>query len=217
MNYKKIVTKDGSETIYNSNFDETYHSISGAFEEALEKYVKPLQIVPHSKILDFCFGLGYNSIATLINHNFIEITALEIDPEIVNKMGEIEVPQDDASLFKLFSHLPEKQSISYRESKIELIVGDARKTIKSLQTNYFDNIFFDPFSPKKQPEMWETKVFIDIYKILKNGGRLATYSCAKQIRRNMQEAGFDIKDGPAIGRKSPSTIATKSINNYSSL
>ena len=209
MIYKKIITKDGSETFYNSDFDETYHSISGAFEEALEKYVKPLNIQPHSRILDFCFGLGYNSIVAILHQNNIEITGLEIDPEIIHKMAEINIPQDEQNLFKKFSSLPESSKIFHNESSIKIIVGDAKETIKTLETNYFDYVFFDPFSPKKHPEMWTEEIFKVIHDLLKPAGKLATYSCAKSIRKNLVSAGFEIFDGPSIGRKSPSTIAIK--------
>ena len=42
---------------------------------------------------------------------------------------------------------------------------------------------------------------------MKQGAILATYSYAKTIRNNLAKAGFTVKDGPIIGRRSPSTIA----------
>ena len=44
---------------------------------------------------------------------------------------------------------------------------------------------------------------------MKPGAKLSTYSCAKSVRQNMIAAGFNVLDGPAIGRKSPATIAKK--------
>ena len=44
---------------------------------------------------------------------------------------------------------------------------------------------------------------------MKKESKLATYSCAGQVRRNLKEVGFKIKDGPCVGRRAPSTIAIK--------
>ena len=45
MALREVKTDDGSITFHNSDVDETYHSTSGALQEALEKHVLPC-IVP---------------------------------------------------------------------------------------------------------------------------------------------------------------------------
>jgi tRNA U34 5-methylaminomethyl-2-thiouridine-forming methyltransferase MnmC len=70
-------------------------------------------------------------------------------------------------------------------------------------------VFFDAFSPNKVPEMWTKEFFSDIYDKMKKNGKLSTYSCAKFVRDNLKQAGFIVKNGPVIGRRSPSTIAIK--------
>ena len=57
--------------------------------------------------------------------------------------------------------------------------------------------------------MWEEGFFKDICSKMKMGGVLATYSCATHVRINLVKAGFDVTDGPSVGRRAPSTIATK--------
>ena len=59
--------------------------------------------------------------------------------------------------------------------------------------------------------MVESMVFLfsDIYSLMKKESKLATYSCAGQVRRNLKEVGFEIKDGPCVGRRAPSTIGIK--------
>ena len=63
---KKIITADNTESFLNLEINETYHSQTGAVEEALKKYAEPCQIKELAKtgsikILDMFFGLGYNS------------------------------------------------------------------------------------------------------------------------------------------------------------
>ena len=43
---------------------------------------------------------------------------------------------------------------------------------------------------------------------MKDDAKLATSSRAGWVRKNMQNAGFEIKDGPIVGTYSPGTIAT---------
>ena len=65
-----ILCEDGTNTLFSKEFNEPYHSTKdGALHESLEKYVKPSLTLSKNKteltILDICFGLGYNTFATL--------------------------------------------------------------------------------------------------------------------------------------------------------
>ena len=72
-------TNDGSVGLYSPTDDDIYHSTYGALSEAYEKFIYPAEFDNYFKtnnkikILDICFGIGYNSKAFL-NHffNFFE-------------------------------------------------------------------------------------------------------------------------------------------------
>lgn len=206
-------TKDGSSTAYNSEFDETYHSVSGAWEEAMQKHVLALGVEDGMQILDFCFGLGYNSLAATYKHSNLKITALEIDPEIIRTMQEITVPEYIEASFRLFAGLVDTPELTDKNNNtINLSLGDATQTVQQLPTNKFDRVFFDPFSPGKHPQMWSEEVFNAVFKAMKPGAKLSTYSCAGRVRRAMKAVGFEVSDGPSVGRRSPATIAIKPIS-----
>ncbi len=204
---KKVLTKDNSYTLYSDEYNETYHSVSGAVEEAFEKFVKPCKIaeLKNQKILDICFGLGYNSAAAIEANQNIEIIGLENDKKMFR---EIEKLNPSLKYYHIIRELASSKNLKYNENKIKinLIVGDARKTIKKI-TEKFDAVFLDPFSPKRCPELWTYEFFSDITKLMKPGSILATYSCARVVRENLKKAGFIVKDGPVVGRRAPSTIA----------
>ena len=66
-------TNDGSVGLYSPEFDDIYHSSTGALTEAYEKFIMPVNMdellkKDKIKILDICFGIGYNSKSFL---NFI--------------------------------------------------------------------------------------------------------------------------------------------------
>ena len=207
---KLIKTKDGSFTAFNEAAGEHYHSISGALEEAFQKHVNAVGVEDGFLILDFCFGLGYNSIAATKGHKNLQIVGLENDIEIVKTIQSLEVPESIKTAFDYFRSLAEELEITdEKNNTIKLIIGDALQTIDQLPNNFFDRVFFDPFSPGKQPEMWSEDIFQKVYNKMKPGAKLSTYSCAKWIRKNMQTAGLIVLDGPVVGRRSPATIAMK--------
>lgn len=221
---KHIKTKDNSYTFHNSEYDETYHSTSGAIEEAFEKFVNPCKIADLAKnntinILDICFGLGYNSAAAIekikaVNPNCkISIIGLENDKYLFNHIQSL---NSNLKYYNLIKKLKDTFEINEDNINIKILIGDARKTIKEIESKInikFDAVFLDPFSPKKCPELWTKEFFKNIKKLMKPNSILATYSCARIVRDNLKSAGFIVKDGPIVGRRSPSTIAFSIIEN----
>lgn len=66
-------TNDGSVGLYSTDFNDIYHSATGALTEAYEKFIYPVDFnnllqKDKIKVLDICYGIGYNSKSFL---NFI--------------------------------------------------------------------------------------------------------------------------------------------------
>lgn len=215
---QKIITADNTETYLNEQVGESYHSQTGAVEEALKKYAIPCKIKELAKtgkitILDVCFGMGYNSamaISVALEENpdcEIEVIGLECDEEIISKIQEVNPP---IAFFVQYKRLT-PQSLEFKQERVtvKVLLGDARETVKGLADDHFDAIFFDPFSPKTAPEMWQIPFFEQMYRVMKDSAILATYSCARMARNNMSKAGLMYDDGPIVGRRGPGTIAMK--------
>ncbi len=71
--FQPYFTNDGSVGLYSEEYDDIYHSASGALTEAYEKFVYPvnwdnLLLHDNIRILDICYGIGYNTKSFL---NFI--------------------------------------------------------------------------------------------------------------------------------------------------
>jgi chorismate dehydratase len=58
------------------------------------------------------------------------------------------------------------------------------------------------------PELWTFEFFQKLRNIIKRDGILATYSAASPVRKALWMAGFGVKEGVAVGRKSRSTVAS---------
>jgi len=202
---EEVKTKDNSITYFNEKYQERYHSVSGALEEAFEKFAKPCKLKDGMNVLDICFGLGYNSLAA-ISLAKVKIIALENDLEILETIETIPIKKELQENYNKIKQAAKNHNYSDKDIEIKIILGNALETIKKLKEK-FDVVFLDPFSPKKCPELWTESFFSDIRKVMKPNSVLATYSCARIVRDNLEKVGFKVKDGPCVGRKSPSTLA----------
>lgn len=216
---KLILSKDNTVTYFNELYNETYHSLTGAKEEAFKKFVEPvLEKIKDKKelvVFDVCFGLGYNTASLIENVNSavkLKIYCFENDVEILKV-----IPSLDDSLFKSYKKIKkfvteflESGKTEYSEGNVTLILlfGDAREKIGAVPDSAF-LVFLDPFSPKKCPHLWTREFFSDINNKMGFGSVLTTYSCARIVRENLLAVGFSVFNGPKVKRRGPSTIAIK--------
>ncbi|MDJ0601526.1 MAG: MnmC family methyltransferase [Crocosphaera sp.] len=216
------ITDDGSYTFFSEEFDELFHSHSGAKQEAQYKFIVPCQIKQKTtikdtiKILDLCYGLGYNTAACLetiwsINPKIkIELFALENDINVPLQAIESNLLDDfsDGVIHNLNS-LANHHTIETKIFKGQLLLGDARQTIETIINQNFqaDAIFLDPFSPPKCPQLWTVEFLNLVSQCLGKEGYLATYSCAASVRTALQLAGLKIGATRSVGRRSPGTVA----------
>jgi len=201
---KLTKTKDDSYTFFNEEYQEAYHSLTGAIEEAVKKYVEPLGVKDGQTILDICFGLGYNTFAAIEKAKNLKIIALERDEKVLESLQELEI----GGKYDIIKKLAREKKYKDKDYDLTLILGPAETTIKQIKEEC-DIVFLDPFSPKKNPELWTEAFFKEIFKRMKPGAKLATYSCARAVRDNLRAVGFIVTDGPAVGRRGPSTNAQK--------
>ena len=192
---KLILTKDGSSTFKSEKYDETYHSVTGALEEAEKKFIEPCGIKDGMNILDIGFGLGYNVGMAMHKAKNLKIISLEKDSSVLEKIQSLTVP---IWFGKTYSKVKQAaKDLEYEEDGtwVDILIGDARETIKKIVVRFeedkFDAVFLDPFSPPKNPELWDVDFFKEIKKRMKKNGILATYSCARIVRDNLKKAGFE--------------------------
>ena len=85
-------TADGSVGLYSPQFNDIYHSATGALTEANEKFIEPVDFrtlleKDKIKILDICFGIGYNSKSFF--QKIFSLTECNIDSIYTNKNNKI--------------------------------------------------------------------------------------------------------------------------------
>lgn len=215
------LTGDGSFTFYSDAFGEAFHSQFGAFQEAELKYVEPTLLrlkaqQPRLRLLDVCYGLGYNSAAALaciwgVNPSCrVEIIGLELDPVVpLAAIAHHLLDKWSTNIVRILAQLATAHHVDTDLLTATLLIGDARETIQTVYERNFlaDAIFLDPFSPPHCPQLWSVEFLAEVARCLNVDGRLATYSCAAAIRSALLGAGLKIGSTFPVGRKSPGTVA----------
>lgn len=212
------ITADGSCTLYREEIDETYHSTHGAIQESEHVFINAgLKRCTKKEIsiLELGFGTGLNAYLTYIftneNQNLkIFYTAIEkfpIDHELVMQLNYTKFKGNDQIFNQL--HLCEwGKALKISENFfIEKIKTDF--TGYNHKKNY-DLIYFDAFSPDKQPEMWTEDIFRELYLHSNSGAILTTYCAKGDVRRAMKAAGFNVERLSGPPGKREMLRATKS-------
>ena len=217
MDIEIIETNDGSHTLYSKRFDEIYHSRHGAVAESQHIFLNAgLNFLDEKEIRVFevGFGTGLNALLTWIyaESNGIKIgyDSMELYPIPMDLVSQINYPDLLGSREK-FTKLHESAWDQIIEFSPYFSLAKFHKSILEMQYPYscIDIVFFDAFSPEKQPEMWTTDVFQKMYDVLKPGGILVTYCSKSYVRKNMQEVGFEITKLPGPNGKRDMVRATK--------
>ncbi|MCH5597652.1 MnmC family methyltransferase [Niabella ginsengisoli] len=65
--------------------------------------------------------------------------------------------------------------------------------LKYLFTDRIDIIYFDPFAPEDQSEIWSDTIYEKMFNVLNNEGILMTYCSKSVVRKALQQAGFAVE------------------------
>jgi tRNA U34 5-methylaminomethyl-2-thiouridine-forming methyltransferase MnmC len=153
----------------------------------------------HLEILEVGFGTGLNALLTYRAaknyHVHIHYTAIEKYPVAITKALGLNYANGNESDFFKVLHSSEW------EKDVEINTGFIIQKIHDDVFNFnasgkFDLVYFDAFGPGKQPEMWIPEIFQMLFRAMKPGSILCTYSAKGEVRRNMLAAGFAVERLP---------------------
>jgi len=205
-----ITTKDGSPTVSIPELNVTYHSVHGAIQESRHVFIKAglleaglFEYTGIHQVLEIGFGTGLNALLTLLeadkHKNRIYYTALEpfpLDEKIISQMGycaQLHRPEYIPLFEKMHTGMWEEMfelSVYFRLTKRNCGLADF------FTDDVFDVIYFDPFAPKTEPELWTKEIFEKLVALMKPGGVLVTYCSKGEVRRNMIAAGLKVEKLP---------------------
>ena len=205
---KKIITADGSFSVFDSVLNETYHSINGALTESLHVYINSGLLFWKNKMKkqsNFCnifemgFGTGLNALLAKrfsdqkkFKVNFFSIEKFPLSSSLYNSIKPIDVSLSEEKIFKAPWN---KKFLISKFFTITKIKGDY------LDFNYrksFDIVFYDPFGYNTQPNLWSKKALKISFDLLNKGGVWVSYCSKGKVRRDLLELGMKVHrlDGP---------------------
>jgi tRNA U34 5-methylaminomethyl-2-thiouridine-forming methyltransferase MnmC len=214
-----MITADGSTTIHIPEWDEQYHSKHGAIQEAKHVFIKNgLSLFANQRIsiLEIGFGTGLNCFITFLEApkmnlaiDYVGVEAYPLAAEEVEKMNYVN--QLEASEFSaVFNQMHQNDWELKCEISPDFSLTKRKQFFHEINDeNQFDLIYFDAFGARVQPELWTEEIFEKMYKSLKIGGVLVTYSAKGSVRRAMQSVGFLVKKLPGPPGKREMLRGTK--------
>ena len=196
------LSEDGSYTAYSKEYEEHYHSTKdGALHESFVKHILPAMKLKETQdeivILDICYGLGFNTLATLLyfkENNLsskLKIYSPELDENLLKSLKSFTYPKEFDSLKKIIHDISENGIYEDEQIYIEVYLGDARAYVKKFEDK-FDIVYQDAFSPTANPMLWTREYFKDIKNSIKENGILTTYSISLATRLALYENSFNI-------------------------
>lgn len=216
-------TADGSNTLFNEEIGEHYHSSHGALQESkhvfieaglkygLEKFGKP-----EIDILEVGFGTGLNfllsyahceEVAKKLNYHSIE--AFPLTAETIASTGYSQyVPTIWSSFFDKYEQAINSEVELFPNCRLEI----SHTTLQNFTiAKQFDVLYFDAFSVRHQPELWTNEMIAHACSFLRIGGIFVTYAITGNLKRAVKSCGFEIEKLPGAPGKREMLRAVKTI------
>jgi tRNA U34 5-methylaminomethyl-2-thiouridine-forming methyltransferase MnmC len=211
-----VQTADGSNTIYNPQVGENYHSKHGALQESRHVFVNSgLQyfldrtgdLEAPVSILEVGFGTGLNFLLSAdlcdqkrINLNYTGIEAYPLTEEMIGQTGYDQYIS--AELWQQFiAQYPNALSSQVTISACCQLQIANTPLLNFQSAQQYDIIYFDAFAAAYQPEMWDETAIGHTLQYLKPGGVFVTYAITGNLKRAVKALGCKVEKAPGAPGK----------------
>jgi tRNA U34 5-methylaminomethyl-2-thiouridine-forming methyltransferase MnmC len=230
--YKIVKLASGVHSVHSLAERETFHPVIGPVAEAEALYVKQLRLPERMAaqtgefvIWDVGLGAAANVLTVLratrevkcplriisFDHTLAPLQFALENAEALGYLADYETAVE-----KLLTTLRSVFTDGDREVIWELQLGDFPSLLRDphFKPTAPHAIFFDAFSPAKNPAMWTAPLFAGLHKLLDPNRpcALPTYSRSTMLRVSLLLAGFFVGAGHATGEKEETTIAANSLD-----
>jgi tRNA U34 5-methylaminomethyl-2-thiouridine-forming methyltransferase MnmC len=214
---------DGSSTLRSLELGETFHPVIGPAAEA-DLHVRQTRIAERASlpdatrfiVWDIGLGAAANAIAAL--------ETLERSRPPIQHAEILSFDLDDRSLRFALEHVAELPYLQKWTDAIKALLGKGETQIGGIRWRFLKAdlrdaigsphlpaphaVFFDPYSPAANPEIWTVEVFSAIRAHARDGPcLLSNYSRSTAVRTSLLVAGWFVGHGLASGEKTETTVA----------
>lgn len=223
--FELVTLRNGARAVRHVGHGEVMHPSIGPWHEALRLYVEQPRLAewlrqpgPPLIILDVGLGAATNAVAALTcarelgaeRRRPLEVLSLEVD------LAPLRLALADAEGFPFLQPWLKAAEALMRDGVWEadglrwrLLLGNAVSHLDR-PLPPADLVYFDPFSPASNPEMWTEAVLSKVRERSRTDGEgalLLTYSAATPTRVTLLLAGFYVGAGSSTGTKGETTVA----------
>ena len=224
--FELVKLKSGLFSLRSTENQETFHPGTGPSIEARTLHVEQQRLVKRSQevspLVIWDVGLGAAANA---------ITALEA---LQSSNSQVEIHSFEKSLGPIHFSLSHSDELGYLNPHHKIIhkllvekhvrvsphlewrlhEGDFPKTLQQKNIPDPHAIFYDPYSPRGNPEMWSLEIFTALRNRLSQHSPclLTNYSRSTSVRVTLLLAGFFVGHGIGIGEKSETTVASNCLS-----
>lgn len=216
-----VKTSDGSNTIFNSDVGENYHSRHGALQESKHVFLKSglqyfleLHQTKQVSILEVGFGTGLNFLLTAdycnagnIQLTYTGIEAYPLTNEMISQTGYNEYVSANTWEQFISNYSSVLQNAVDFNKNCRLKIANT-KLIGFQSEEKFDVIYFDAFAAIHQPEMWNEAAITHTLRFLKPGGVFVTYAITGNLKRIVKSLGLKVEKAPGAPGKREMLRAT---------
>lgn len=204
-----------------ARFDDIYRSASGGLAQARHVFLGGCGL-PQAwagqrcwRILETGFGLGLNFLAAWRawkddprRPGLLHVVSAEAFP--VAAADLVRSAQAEPGLRELAAQLaahwwglvPGVHRLAFEGGRVllTLCIGDARAMLAE-QAFAADAVFLDGFDPARNPQLWDLPLLKAVARLCRRGTALATWTVAGQVRRELQQCGFQVHKVPGLPPK----------------
>jgi len=196
-----VTTKDGSHSLFRPDLNEQYHSVFGAIRESMHIFIQSgFMAVPKKniRIFEMGFGTGLNAYLTMLQSlesgrtvKYYSIEKFPLAREIVEELNYPSLLENgERVIFRSIHNAVWDADVRMGRFTLRKIHGDL---LDYDIPGGIDLVYFDAFSPEKEPALWTDSVFRKIFDSMSDSGVFVSYSAKGNVRRSLLAAGFSVE------------------------
>ncbi len=242
MQFKIQLFPNGQVSIYDPHFKESMHSWIGPWQEAHQIYLVPSELAnlltknTDAPLVIYDMGLGIATHAIAAIEIFLQVSSSQSvrNLHIISfekNMSGLACALENESHFPFISRRKSliqellksntliKKNSNGSQFKWDLIIGDFKEHLNLEDSP--ELIFYDFYSPKTCPELWNLETFQLLFHTTASRRHLGqesnffTYTSSTSVRSALLLAGFFVGYGISTEAKKETTIASTQLKNIS--
>lgn len=218
-----MTTDDGSRTLIHSATKVGFHSGCGANLETEHVYLRGSGVWQRladsqpTKLLEIGVGLGLglllsvdHAIACQTPLHYVGVESDWLPADLLSQMHYDQHLQTPNLFERWINQRREFDAGHHRTREFQfghgivatILLGEFPSVLRDEDTD-FDAVYFDPFDPATNPDLWTTPIFANLRRRVTDHARLTTYCVKRSVRDAATDAAWTIDQvpGPPGGKR----------------